>query len=151
MAEYRCSRSDGFRPGAIVASFQCGPDLSLTKSEGLIANLLECDTSDLLGTEWRKYTLVDDLPVTEQIASDLAIHRPGAYRTRHISKSGDRLLLRSVTLTIAALGLMRGTTYLEHIESARTHVHVSGYASPQPVTVRRNDDFVIDLKPAKES
>jgi hypothetical protein len=109
---------------APIAVFRCTPSLECELHDGQLADLIECDSSDLYGTGWIKYSHPADKDTHRRIKADIAEGRGGRYRARSISTSGDLLLLTIVTFALLG-GAVRGSVQLNRILPGRTHVQIT--------------------------
>jgi hypothetical protein len=106
----------------VVERFVCAPTLECIRHQGTLSLLLECDSNELLGTGWRKYSHAGDRPVHRTIEADIALGRGGRYQLRCISKSDDLICLD--VQTFVRSGVIHGVSHLQHLASGRTHINL---------------------------
>lgn len=98
---------------------------TLERCDGPILTLLECDSSELIGTGWRKVMHRDDIAISNQLHRDIHDGRGGVYRLRNVSKAGDVFCLRLRTFTQPDTGLTTGTAVLEDYQLNRKHFPIT--------------------------
>jgi hypothetical protein len=109
---------------APIEVFRCTPQLECELHRGELADLIECDSEELYGTGWIKYSHPGDKDTYRRIIKDIASGRGGRYRARGISTAGDLLLVTIVTIT-ALGGSVGGSVHLDRIVPGRTHVQIA--------------------------
>lgn len=111
----------------MLHTFWCDQNLDVVRTEGGLADWLECDTDELEAQQWRRWISSDDEAVIQQTLIDLRACRTGNYHVCAVARNGERLYLATRTMLIFERGEVRavGQTSLEAWDTPRTRIFLS--------------------------
>jgi hypothetical protein len=112
-------------PGSVMARFACTPNLECQHVEGPLPDLLECDSKELLGKGWCRFSLKENRPNIDALTRDLKAGRAARYLFRAMSRSGDLLLLNTLVFVSLSTGTIRGVNLLESLTPTKTTIQIA--------------------------